>query len=56
MSKGINKSTYDENGRKKIGHMPVSYYPYYLESQTYDRLTRLHELWQRLIVKVANDD
>ena len=55
MSLGINKSIRGEDGNKKISHMPVAYFPYQLKSCTYKKLVRLHQIWQRLIVKGVAD-
>lgn len=54
MSLGICKAVYHDNSRI-ISHMPVSFYPYLISLQTYNKLMNIHWIWQKLFVNIAHD-
>lgn len=35
--------------------MPISLYPYIIKASVYDELKHLHLIWQKLFIKIAND-
>lgn len=39
----------------QLSHMPYALNPYHLYSSTYQRIIKLHILWQKLIAKIAID-
>ena len=54
MTTGIHKTVYDGE-TSVLSHMPVSLYPYDISENPYEKLTKAHKIWVKLLLKVAKD-
>lgn len=54
MSLGLGKASF-ENEKRILSHIPISFYPYLIHADVYNKLKSIHFIWQKLFTKLSID-